>query len=243
MIIAFVNSKGGVGKSTLAGCLVGWLHKHGREVILADCDTQCSSSEWIKEAIPQLQVVRLSNADEVLDELPVLSKEAEFVICDGPGSQTETSRALLMWADLAIIPCKASMFEARALDKNTAFVRQAQAIRGGPPCALAVMTMVGSNYRLTRDMREAASGLRLSLADSSITLRQAYADCPGQARFPWDLGYPRPKAAREIDALFREIFPDAIGEKTQLQQDTLGTTDNRPRNNEIGEISWQKEGL
>ena len=208
MIIAFVNSKGGVGKSTLAGCLVGWLNKHGREVILADCDTQCSSSEWIKEAIPQLQVVRLSNADEVLDELPVLSKEAEFLICDGPGSQTETSRALLMWADLAIIPCKASVFESRSLDKNTAFVRQAQAIRKGPPEAIAVLSMVGKDYRLTKDMREVALSLQLSLASTAITLRQALADCPGQGRFPWDLGYQARDAGREVDALFREIFPE-----------------------------------
>ena len=69
MIIALVNSKGGVGKSTLAGNLVGWLHEHGRSVILADCDTQSSSSEWIREALPQVHVVRFSNADEVLDEL------------------------------------------------------------------------------------------------------------------------------------------------------------------------------
>lgn len=220
MIVAFVNSKGGVGKSTLAGCLVGWLNKHGREVILADCDTQCSSSEWIKEAIPQLQVVRLSNADEVLDELPVLAKEAEFVICDGPGSQTETSRALLMWADLAIVPCKASAFEARALDKNTAFVRQAQAIRGGRPDAITVLSMVGKEYRLTKDMREAAMRLNLNLADTAIILRQALADCLGQGRFPWELGYHAREACREVDALFCEIFPEVANAIFKEKQET-----------------------
>ena len=109
MIISLVNSKGGVGKSTLAGNLAGWLASHGRSVILADCDTQQSSSEWITEALPDIQVVCLANADAVLDELPSLAQEADFVIADGPGSQTETSRALLMWADLAILPCKASV--------------------------------------------------------------------------------------------------------------------------------------
>ena len=207
MIIALVNSKGGVGKSTLAGNLVGWLHEHGRSVILADCDTQSSSSEWIKEALPQVQVVRFSNADEVLDELPSLAREAEYVIADGPGSQTETSRALLMWADLAIIPCKASMFEARALDKNTAFVRQAQAIRKGPPHAVAVLSMVGREYRLTKDMVEAASNLKLSLAKTPITLRQALADAPGQGSFVWRLGFHSRWAVNEIDTLFREILP------------------------------------
>ena len=159
MIISLVNSKGGVGKSTLAGNLAGWLVSHGRSVILADCDTQQSSSEWITEALPDIQIVCLANADAVLDVLPSLAQEADFVIADGPGSQTETSRALLMWADLAILPCKASMFEARALNKNTAFVRQAQAIRKGPPEVIAVLSMVGREYRLTRDMREAAAGL------------------------------------------------------------------------------------
>ncbi|WP_083434990.1 ParA family protein [Rhodopirellula islandica] len=38
MIIALVNSKGGVGKSTLAGNLAGWLHSHGHRVVLADCE-------------------------------------------------------------------------------------------------------------------------------------------------------------------------------------------------------------
>lgn len=208
MIISLVNSKGGVGKSTLAGSLAGWLASHGRSVILADCDTQQSSSEWITEALPDLQVVRLANADAVLDELPALAQEADFVIADGPGSQTETSRALLMWADLAILPCKASMFEARALNKNTAFVRQAQAIRKGPPEVIAVLSMVGREYRLTRDMREAAAGLGLKIAETPITLRQAYADAPGQATFVWNMGYAARGAAEEIEQLFRELFPE-----------------------------------
>lgn len=212
MIIALVNSKGGVGKSTLAGNLVGWLHAHGHRVILADCDTQQSSSEWVREALPAVPVVRLSNADQVLDELPELAREADFVVADGPGSQTETSRALLMWADLAVIPCKASMFEARALNKNTAFVRQAQAIRKGLPDAVAVLSMVGREYRLTKDMQDAARSLQLSLAQSPVTLRQAYADAPGQATFVWNMGYSARDAADEIDALFREILPEVATE-------------------------------
>ena len=210
MIISLVNSKGGVGKSTLAGNLAGWLAGQGRSVILADCDTQQSSSDWIAEALPDMQVMCLANADAVLDELPSLAQEADFVIADGPGSQTETSRALLMWADLAILPCKASMFEARALNKNTAFVRQAQAIRKGPPEVIAVLSMVGRDYRLTRDMREAAAGLGLKIAETPITLRQAYADAPGQATFVWNMGYAARGAAEEIEQLFRELFPAIV---------------------------------
>jgi chromosome partitioning protein len=208
MIISLVNSKGGVGKSTLAGNLAGWLARHGRSVILADCDTQQSSSEWITEALPELQVVRLADADAVLDELPVaLAQEVDFVIADGPGSQTETSRALLMWADLAILPCKASMFEARALNKNTAFVRQAQAIRKGPPEVIAVLNMVGREYRLTRDMREAAAGLGLKIAETAVTLRQAYADAPGQGTLSGTWATPHAVPPKKSNSSFRNCFP------------------------------------
>jgi chromosome partitioning protein len=224
MIIALVNSKGGVGKSTLAGNLAGWLHAHGKRVIVADCDTQASSSEWLVEAAPEIQVVRLASADEVLDELPSLALEADYVIADGPGSQTETSRALLMWADLAIVPCKASMFEVRALEKGTAFVRQAQAIRKGPPEAIAVLSMVGKDYRLTKDMRDAAASLNLSLADTPVTLRQAYADAPGQASFVWKLGYTARDAAIEIDQLFRELLPEAVSENVLKLRKGRGTS-------------------
>jgi hypothetical protein len=81
MIISLVNSKGGVGKSTLAGNLAGWLARQGRSVILADCDTQQSSSEWIREALPEIQVVRLADADAVLDELPVAGSGSELRDC------------------------------------------------------------------------------------------------------------------------------------------------------------------
>jgi chromosome partitioning protein len=215
MIVAVVNSKGGVGKSTLAGNLAGWLSAQGHRVVLADCDTQQSSSEWLREAAPEIRVARLANPDQVFAELPVLAGEADFVIADGPGSQTETSRALLLWADLAVIPCKASMFEARALAVNTAFVRQAQDIRKGPPEAIAVLSMVGRDFRLTKDMRTAAESLRLQLAMTPLMLRQAYADAPGQATFVWTMGYAARDAAEEIDALFRELLPQAVNAKVK----------------------------
>src|SRR5215472_2854385 len=102
MIIVVANSKGGVGKSTLAVHLAAWLHEQGHSVTLADCDTQHSSSEWIKEAVPDVKTVRLGDPEEIIDRLPELSQQSDFVAADGPGSNTETSRALLLLGDLAL---------------------------------------------------------------------------------------------------------------------------------------------
>jgi len=213
MIIVVANSKGGVGKSTLAVHLAAWLRKQGHRVTLADCDTQQSSSEWIREASPKVKAVRLDNPDVILNELPILGQDADFVVADGPGSQTETSRALLLRADMAIVPCKASMLEVRALAKATEVLRQAQDIRGGRPEAIIVLSMIGKNYRLTKDMKDAAAALNLPLAKTAMILRQIYADAPGQGEVVWNLGARAREAAIEVEQLFHEILPQAVTAK------------------------------
>ena len=80
------------------------------------------------------------------------------------------------------------MLEVRALAQATAVLRQAQDIRGGKPEAVIVLSMVGKNYRLTQDMKDAAAALELPLAKTALTLRQIYADAPGQGAVVWSMG-------------------------------------------------------
>ncbi|MEM6468708.1 MAG: ParA family protein [Planctomycetota bacterium] len=208
-VIAVANTKGGVGKSTTAVHLAAWLYEQGHSVMLADCDTQHSSSEWIKEACPGVETVLLDKPNDILNELPSLAQEVDYVVADGPGSQTETSRALLLRADLAVIPCKASLLETRALAKATEVIRQAQDIRGGVPKAVIVLSMVGKRYRLTKDMVEAAKALNLPMASTPLVLRQIYADAPGQGQVVWQMGSRATDASVEAKRLFAEIMPDA----------------------------------
>ncbi len=222
MIVVVANSKGGVGKSTIAVHLAGWLAEQGYSVTLADCDTQHSSSEWIEEAFPGVKAVRLASPDEILNELPGLNEACDYVVADGPGSNSETSRALLLRADLAVVPCKASMLEVRALSQATEVLRQAQDIRGGQPDARIVLSMVGKNYRLTKDMKEAAAELDLPVAKVPVTLRQIYADAPGQGSLVWNLGARGKEAGAELRALFRELLPN-------LKRTVRGKQANRPK--------------
>jgi chromosome partitioning protein len=75
---------------------------------------------------------------------------------------------------------------------------------GGQPRAVIVLSMVCKTYRLTRDMKAAA--LKLPLAKTALTLRQTYADAPGQGAVVWRLGALGREAAAEVQALFRELL-------------------------------------
>jgi len=167
----------------------------------------------IREAIPEVKTIRLENRDEILNELPEISRDSDYVIADGPGSDTDTSRLLLLAADFAIVPCKASMLEVRALSKATEVLRQAQAVRHGVPKAVIVLSMVGKNYRLTQDMKDAAAALKLPVASTAMILRQVYADAPGQGVVVSQFGSRAKDARVEMEHLFREILPEAALQK------------------------------
>jgi chromosome partitioning protein len=130
------------------------------------------------------------------------------------------NQALLLRGDLALVPCEASMLELRALAQAIHVLRQAQDIRGGRPRAQIVLSMVGKHYRLTQDMKDAAAALELPLAATALTLRQIYADAPGQGALVWQLGARAREAADEVRALFREILPDACASEMSPQEVT-----------------------
>ena len=107
------------------------------------------------------------------------------------------------------------------LAQATAVLRQAQDIRHGKPQATIVLSMVGKNYRLTQDMKDAAAALDLPLANTPLILRQIYADAPGQGAVVWQLGTRGREAADEIQTLFRELLPEAAGVKTRRRTPAL----------------------
>lgn len=209
MIIALTNSKGGVGKTTIAVHLVAWLKARGQAALLVDCDPQRSSSEWLSEAAPHLRSHLLQNLDQVLSELPRLRQEARYLVVDGPAGVDEITRAILVHADRVLVPCKAGTLEARALLRATKAIGQVHQIpgRAGKPEATIVLTMVADRFLLTQEMKEAVSALGFPLAQTMIRQRQVYAIAPGEGTTVFELGKKAALACAELEALFTELFP------------------------------------
>ncbi len=205
MIVALVNSKGGVGKSTLAVHLAVWWHERAGSTALVDADVQGASSVWLREAVSDVSVVRLQTADEILDQVPGLSREYERLVLDGPAGLSEVTRSLLLTADLALLPCGPSVLDVRAAREAIRVVKQAQQIREGPPRAVLVPNKLQVQYRLSRELLETVNSLGIA-SFAGLRLRQAYADAAGQGTVVWRLGTHAQAAAVEMQTLFEEIF-------------------------------------
>ena len=207
MLIVLANSKGGVGKSTLAVHLAVALHERGRQVTLVDADVQSSSSQWMAECDAAIPVRRFCTPDEVLEGIKPLQGEFEFVVADGPAGLSEVTRALLLVADLALLPCGPSALDLRSVREAVRVVRQAQSIRGGPPRAALVPNKLQVNYRLSRELLDGLAVFDLPVLDG-LRLRQAYPDAAGQGTVVWRLPDAGPAAA-EMHHLLDQILDHA----------------------------------
>ena len=210
MIIALTNSKGGVGKSTLAVHLAVWWRERGANVGLVDADAQGSSSCWLREAAPDIAVVRLQTADDILDQVPKRAADFEHLVVDGPAGLSEVTRAILLVADLALLPSGPSVLDLRAANDAIRVLKQAQTIRQGPPQAVLVPNKLQVQYRLSRELLETAKSLEIP-STSGLRLRQAYADAAGQGTVVWRLGPRGELAALEI----REVFNGLLGQDSK----------------------------
>jgi chromosome partitioning protein len=207
-VISVINQKGGSGKSTTAIHLACWLRNIGKQVKLVDADAQQSSSHWLTGMDKKIPFQVMQSPDDLLEQLPSLAKEHEFVVVDGPASLSETTRSILFRTDLAIVPCQPTGVDLRSAADAVRLIAQAQSVRGGMPGAGVFLSRAVKGTRL-KDEALALLGNTpgIYLLKTVVHQKQAIADTSGQSASVWELGTrPAAESAREYERLFKEIL-------------------------------------
>jgi chromosome partitioning protein len=110
--IMVLNSKGGSGKSTIATNLASYYASQGKKVVLADCDPQASSLEWLEARPPGRSTITGIAGANGSFRIP---RSADYVIFDTPAAVHGTALAgLLRRAQSIIIPVMPSPMDMRA---------------------------------------------------------------------------------------------------------------------------------
>ncbi len=187
MIYALANSKGGVGKTTIAVHLAAYLAKKKRSVVFIDADPQQSASAWIKEFSFPIQFETLVTPEEIIRRVAKLAADANDIVIDGPAGLSETTRAIMLRADKVFLPCGPSILDLRAASKAVQLLHDAQKARKGLPKGALVPNKLQKRGRLSREMLDAVHKLKIPVL-AGLSLRQAFADAAGQAKTVSEMG-------------------------------------------------------
>ena len=113
--ILILNPKGGCGKSTIATNLAGYFAIRGKNVSLADCDPQCSSSDWLGVRPEHLATI---NHVPVKKSKLLVPGDTEILILDTPASIHDQKMArVINAAQTMIIPVLPSPIDMRAAER------------------------------------------------------------------------------------------------------------------------------
>lgn len=206
--MAFVNQKGGCSKSTTAVHFAWWLavQKH-RDVLVVDADAQRSSSIWLESLTQSIPFAVVQSPDDLLEKLPGLGTAHEYVVVDGPAGLSESTRAILFRADLAVVPSQPTGVDLRSASDAIRLIRQAQSVRSGPPAAAVFLSRAVKGTRLKEEAISLLAQTGVPILQTVIHQKQVIADTFGQGAVVWELaGTAAAGSAEEYNALFTEIL-------------------------------------
>ena len=208
MIIALLNQKGGVGKTTLATHLAGEFTRSGQSAVVIDADPQGSALDWSQRrsqtGLPRLFGV-VGLARETLHlEAPEIARTVDHVVIDGPPRVTALARSALLAADLVLIPVQPSPYDVWASSEMVALVNEALVFRPKLRAAFVVNRRV-TRTTLGREARAALTGQPIVPLAAEVFQRIVFAESVAAGRLAFELDADSP-AAREIAALAAEVL-------------------------------------
>lgn len=170
-IIAFLNPKGGSGKTTATINVSTCLANSGKSVAVVDTDPQMSLTNWNKAGKATFDVFTAASEKDVYQVRKDLS-EYDFVIIDGAGSLSVITSAAVMVSDLIIIPVTPSPLDFSAAG-SVVTVLEAQAYNR-PVEARFLITRKIEQAAMLSVLKDSIAQTDIKLLKTAITQRQSY---------------------------------------------------------------------
>jgi len=205
MIIAILNQKGGVGKTTISVHLATALALSGKRVMLVDADPQQSALDWnaSRESDPLFPVVGLPKAN-LHKEIPTHAADYDYIVIDGPPRVNELARSAIMASDLVVIPVQPSPYDVWAAQEIVTLLQEASVFKENLKSIFAINRKI-VNTAIGRDVAESLAQYEIPVLPTHVSQRVAFAETAavGSTAIEQD---PDSTAGQEMLRLAREII-------------------------------------
>lgn len=209
MVIAVTNLKGGVGKTTIATNLAAALAHRDYDVCIVDTDLgQQSSMEWSgnrSEDLKPITVVGVAQK-QLTKEVSKFRKRFDVIIIDGSPQLSELADRTILASDLVLIPLTPSLYDYRGFENFLDRFEKINGVKeaaGGSTRAYVLLNRVNPRTRASKDIVEGVKEYEMSILDTAIVNRIAYADSAAEGKGVVE--YSDRKAREEFSRLTEEL--------------------------------------
>lgn len=205
-VIGVVNTKGGVGKTTIASALAVRAAQESSRVAMVDLDPQRSLIEWWKRRGSPENPTLFNGTTNPKEAVDALTQDGwDWVFLDSPPAFLVTVQEIIQASDFCLIPIKASMLDLLATQDAVVLAREAEAEF---MCVLNDVTPPRKNKpdRLAKAARDTLFNADVPIAKSELSHRTSFIASMTVGKSAAEINSGRDKnAAQEIEALWCEV--------------------------------------
>lgn len=219
-VIAIANSKGGVGKSTIARNIALACHVNSEKTLALDCDPQKSLEKFFSARAERMDTIELdcdvkTEATGLKREILHRAEKYTRVIIDVGGRDSVAMRQVLMAADVVLIPTTTGQESTDALEQMIDAVEDARGVNEELKAYILINMAPADFYDTTAVIT--ADGLARLYQDKAIVLetrikhRKAWLQSGYDGYAIWEVSAKTEnKAAAEFEALINELVEEGV---------------------------------
>ena len=212
-IIAVANTKGGVGKTTVALQLASKCVQAGEEIWFVDGDRQLTAQTALTcrgddESTPVIACSAYSDGVLMVKQLKLQKSKWDRIIIDVGGVDSSALRAAVAMCDVLVVPFQPRSFDVWALGQMIGIIREAAVTRSSDLTAYAFLNCADLKGAENKEAAEALKDYpELEFIDTPLRRRKAFTTSAGLGLGVGEMKGARDrKAIAEIDALAEKVL-------------------------------------
>lgn len=213
MILTVGNTKGGVGKTTLAVNIAIARALAGKDVWLIDGDRQGTAQTAIniraeEKHQPGIACSTYPDGPTLRTQVQQMKSKFDDIIIDAGGRDSTALRAALILSDILLVPFQPRSYDVWALNDIASLIDEARSVRDNLQ-AFAVLNCADPGENST-DNTEAAAAVaevpQFQYLTTPIRRRKAFANAAGSGLSVFELKQKDQKASQEMNNLINKVF-------------------------------------